>query len=50
MSATPYMQRLEAPAVSAVALADVLSYLRLPVATPEVPLVTQFLESAVQAV
>ncbi len=50
MSATLYTQRLEAPAVSAVALADVLSYLRLPANTPEVSLVTQFMESAVQAV
>jgi len=50
MSTTLYTQRLEAPAVSAVALADVLSYLRLPANTPEVSLVTQFMESAVQAV
>jgi hypothetical protein len=50
MSTTLYTQRLEAPAVSAVALADVLSYLRLPASTPEVSLVTQFMESAVQAV
>ncbi|MFM7623148.1 MAG: hypothetical protein ACKO57_09275 [Alphaproteobacteria bacterium] len=50
MSTTPYTQRLEAPAVSAVALADVLSYLRLPTATPEVSLITHFMESAVQAV
>jgi hypothetical protein len=50
MSTTLYTQRLEAPAVSAVALADVLSYLRLPANTPEVSLVPQFMESAVQAV
>lgn len=50
MTTTLYTQRLEAPAVSAVPLADVLSYVRLPAATPEASLVEQFLESAVQAV
>jgi hypothetical protein len=50
MTTTLYTQRLEGPAVSAVALADVLAYLRLPVATPEASLVTQFVDTAIQAI
>ena len=45
-----YTQRTEAPAVLAVNLNDVLAYLRLPASTPDSSLVSQFIDSATQAI